>query len=581
MTIYDLGPVFGLTAKQKGVYDQLSNQLLDVVVPQLDTLSSKKKIIDVMYSIAYDIKYSNSLTKYSISSTAEYEKLKNEVYDRLFLYENFENCYKDVTQLEWPEFVAKPQPAKKKEVKEIPQDFVNAVTKAVAKKLNITLTPKEDLYLVSPVYPRITKELAINTVSPSGQPNQMYKSYPIIPTKQTEVSITTNVDQMTDRELISLYPTTFIRTRHPQMYERIEGCNYDDDLGLIIPVKGFNKNELFRNIVEYPHLYQIKRCIGTEYGKPVYEPFEKKIEIGGELHDTSEVWESLPDAKKLPNSRQYWKEYVIRRYLLERSHGIKHNYPIVGDLNPYLTLIGPPDYYKSIGFKQKDILFLAQCCVKSRVSFRASRNGVVQNKGVQDCVWAPYCFDIECSTVCPKRGQHSYLMNLNDLQFPLNFLSIDDNRLNEALRDLHSDKWFKCVEHIDPNNYAKLLTYLAICEQWEGSAANAVVYNLNFAKYAEEVTTSSPWAPSDKLEYMRIWSRGESCSKSGKPSTLIISGLDFVTLNDKLSSELMSIILDRDRPNFKTIVVTSKVDDLVGRDKMFLRLVEFLRGGLK
>lgn len=592
MTIYELGTHVNLRPNIRGKYDTISAKLLDVMVPNwVHSLADKRMAIAILYSLMKDLLEGNDVRQYSISTDEEFEKLKQDI-DADAIYEYFDNSVIDALKLDWTEIDKLPEPNKQeskpepkpvaKVINSIPQTVIDAATHGSSTRKAGT-TPKEDLYLVSPTYPRLTTKLMINTTSALGFPNKMYQSFPVIPTKQSEISISTEYTKMTDRELLKLFPNNIIRTRHSCMYEKIEGVPYDNDLGLLFSICKYTKKQIKTNLIEYPHLYQIKRAVSNEYGETVYEPFELKIELeDGKLHNTSDVWETLPDARKLPNCRQYWKEYVIRRYLMERDiGGVDHKSKMVGALKPFLTLFAPPEYYAKQGYK--DSVKLAQACVQSRVAFKGTRNGVVANKGISDCVFAPYCFDLNCSTVCPKQGQHKYLMDLNGLQLPLNFLSFSENNLNKGLKVLDINEWFSCVEYPDSSRYAKFLTYLAICNQWEGSAASAVVYNLNFAKYAEELTTSSAWSPSDTLQYMRIWAKGEACIKSGKPNTLIISGLDFITFTDRLCSELLQIIMDRDRPNFKTVVVVSSVSGLIGKIdcKLFSKLVKFLSGRIE
>ena len=71
------------------------------------------------------------------------------------------------------------------------------------------------------------------------------------------------------------------------------------------------------------------------------------------------------------------KEYVVRRYLLERDiSNVQHRYPLWGSLDPFLTLFMPPDEYIKYGYT--DIIDLARKCVESRVSYRKSRNPIVR-----------------------------------------------------------------------------------------------------------------------------------------------------------------------------------------------------------
>jgi hypothetical protein len=105
--------------------------------------------------------------------------------------------------------------------------------------------------------------------------------------------------------------------------------------------------------------------------------FVSTIELDGKLHKVSEIWSSLPESSIIPYVVDFVKEYVIRRYLLERDIlGMKHNYPMFGTLEPFLTLFTTPEDYQT--FKYFDPIELARACVKSRVSYKRSRNPILR-----------------------------------------------------------------------------------------------------------------------------------------------------------------------------------------------------------
>lgn len=233
-------------------------------------------------------------------------------------------------------------------------------------------TPKQDLYIQPPVVPQFdynkpwikNKEGADNLV--------IYTTLPEIPTKQNEISVTTDVSKMRYAELIKLYPNCLIHTRASVMYEPLEGVELDPDLGLILPIEGFTREEILDNIVKYPHLYKLVREIeGQHYS------FYSHLEIDGELHGTLDVWDNLPESKLLPRQAEFVKEYVVRRYLLERDiKKIEHKYPMFGTLDPFLTLFMPPEDYIKKGYMDTDEI--AKKCVESRVSYKQSRNPILR-----------------------------------------------------------------------------------------------------------------------------------------------------------------------------------------------------------
>lgn len=229
-------------------------------------------------------------------------------------------------------------------------------------------TPKEDLYLAWPEIPRRDCRKIWRQVGD----DILYVTLPLVPTRQREISVTTNVGLYTDADLLKLFPNHMIRTRHTMMYEKYDGLEYDEDVGAIIPIEGFTKEQVRDNIIKYPHLYKLYRVNG-EKGVP----FFAHIEIDGELIPLGEAWHQLPESKIIPNIIEFGKEYVIRRYLLERDIlGIEHKYPLDGSLDPWLTLFTTVDQYASWGYT--DAVGLARACVECRVKYRQTRNPVIK-----------------------------------------------------------------------------------------------------------------------------------------------------------------------------------------------------------
>lgn len=234
-------------------------------------------------------------------------------------------------------------------------------------------TPKEDLYIQPPKYPTFDiSKIWMSKVLNGRDKLVIYTTLPEIPTKQNEISVTTNLNAMTDSELLNLFPDHVIHTRSPKMYEKQEGLDYDEDLGIIIPIEGFTKEEIVDNIIQYPHLYKLKKF--NSEGKLVN--FYTTLEIDGELIPVSEVWNTLPESKLIPCDSEFAKEYVVRRYLLEEEHGVQHRYKLFGTLDPFLTLFMPPNLYNKRGYT--DSIHLAKACVNSRIRYKQSRNPILR-----------------------------------------------------------------------------------------------------------------------------------------------------------------------------------------------------------
>ena len=257
-------------------------------------------------------------------------------------------------------------------VKEVPKSEPVTISATGFTQSSIVHTHKSDLYIQPPVVPRFNTSEAFASGVVDGTPFVVYPSYPEIPTKQNEISATTDVNRMTDSELLNLFPTEFIRTRAECMYEEHPGIKCDSQLGLILPIKGYTEKQLRDNIIKYPHIFKLMKCVEGSF-----ESFYSTIEIDGQLHKISEVWENLPESKSIPYTKEFVKEYVVRRYLLERDiKHIDHKYKIFGSLDPFLTLFAPADFYVFAGYKKP--VELAKSCVIARVNYKQSRNPVLR-----------------------------------------------------------------------------------------------------------------------------------------------------------------------------------------------------------
>lgn len=235
-----------------------------------------------------------------------------------------------------------------------------------------SLTPKEDLYIKPPTIPQLDTSVPWLMTEKYNNVYVIYKSLPEIPKKQCQISCTTDVSKMTAADLIRLFPNHLIHTRSSVMYEKYGDLDFDNNLGIILPISGFSPNQVRDNIIRYPHLYKLKKVVNGEI-----ESFYSTIEINGEIHSILDIWDSLPDAKRMPKSSEYIKEYVARRYFLERDiKNIDHKCKMYGSLDPFLTLFTTSDMYNDFGYT--DSLELAKCCVKSRVNYKQTRNPIIR-----------------------------------------------------------------------------------------------------------------------------------------------------------------------------------------------------------
>lgn len=233
-------------------------------------------------------------------------------------------------------------------------------------------TPKEDLYIQSPKYPRFDVNKVWMAQNDGSDNLVIYTTLPEVPTRQNEISITTNLEAMTVSELVALYPNHIIHTRSPKMYEQYPNIAYDEDIGCIFPIQGYTKEQVMDNIICYPHLYKLKK-VGPD-GQVV--GFYNTIELNGDLFPIAQVWDELPEAKTIPRDPEFVKEYVVRRYLLEEQAGIRHNYKMFGTLDPFLTLFMPQEKYVEKGYK--DTVAIVKQCVTSRIRYKQSRNPILR-----------------------------------------------------------------------------------------------------------------------------------------------------------------------------------------------------------
>ena len=237
----------------------------------------------------------------------------------------------------------------------------------------VTPTPPTDLYIQSPEVPQFNISKPWIQKRCGSDLLTIYTTIPEIPKKQRDISITTDINLMTEKDLLNLYPNQFIRTRASILYEREQqtSLKFDPIYGLITPIDGYDDDTILKNIIEYPHFYHAVRLQDTKL-----ESFYSYIELDGRLVDTLEVWDSLDISSKIPKHSEFIKDYLMRKYLLDRD--IKHKefkYPLYGTLDPFITLFMPASEYKNLGYDPVD---LARQCVLSRISYKQSRSPVLK-----------------------------------------------------------------------------------------------------------------------------------------------------------------------------------------------------------
>ena len=148
-------------------------------------------------------------------------------------------------------------------------------------------TSPTDLYIQSPEVPQFNINKPWIQKRCGGDLLTIYTTVPEIPKKQRDVSITTDVNKMTEKDLLNLYPNQFIKTRAAILYERNQQPNltFDPIYGLITPIDDYDYDTRLKNIIEYPHFYHAVRLQNDKL-----ESFYSYIETDTGLVDTLEVY---------------------------------------------------------------------------------------------------------------------------------------------------------------------------------------------------------------------------------------------------------------------------------------------------
>ena len=196
-----------------------------------------------------------------------------------------------------------------------------------------------------------------------------------LPWNQSQITSLTDINRFNKVDIMKLFPLIRLYTRSPYMYQKYEGLDYDDDLGVIFKISDYTEEQIKQNILEYPHLDHLDRIVKIK-GKSTAIPFWKHIELDGEIVSTASIWDELEDTKILPKTESFMNEYVVRKYILDTTiKNVVPKYPMRGSLKPFLTLYDSPEYYEAHGY---DSLEVGRKCVEARQSFKQTRNPVLR-----------------------------------------------------------------------------------------------------------------------------------------------------------------------------------------------------------
>lgn len=201
----------------------------------------------------------------------------------------------------------------------------------------------------------------------------IHPTLPEIPTVQNEISITTDVSKFSKQDLLNLFPNKRLRPRHDELYQKIDGFEWDPVLGYIPKILDFTKEQIVENLIKYPKFNYMYR----EFGEDNRVNFTSFLESNENLVPLKVAVEVVPDMVALPKSKIFYMDYIVRRYLLERDVlGIEHKFPLYGTFDPFMTLFTTMEEYAALGYS--DFESMAKQCVIGRVKFYQSRNPLVR-----------------------------------------------------------------------------------------------------------------------------------------------------------------------------------------------------------
>lgn len=375
----DISEKYKVNKSVKGKLSELHALLITYVAANFkDTKKYKQMVVDAVNLITYAV-YADEPLPFNWSPRSPFDNLPE--INRDDIEATLGDIYLTVDAITWdltPSFDDNIRPLPEPKSVETPSysSPKDVIAKSKPQKSytdeSLSLTPKQDLYIQPPSIPQFDHS-HVWMSGVSGSDNLIiYTTLPEIPSKQNEISCTTDVTKMQYSELMKLYPNHTIHTRSSVMYEECPGLELDSELGLILPIEGYTREQLIDNLIKYPHMFKLTRLIDN-----TFVSFYSNIEIDGVLQDTLSVWDDLPESKVIPKQAEFVKEYVVRRYLLERDvKHIQHKYPMFGSLDPFLTLFTTSSQYIKFGYS--DVEELARMCVLARVNYKQSRNPVIR-----------------------------------------------------------------------------------------------------------------------------------------------------------------------------------------------------------
>lgn len=188
---------------------------------------------------------------------------------------------------------------------------------------------------------------------------------------------------------------------------------------------------------------------------------------------------------------------------------------------------------------------------------------------MNNCIFTAHCTESVCDKSCPILAETSYLLERNHISMDNPVFRSSQKDIDKAISIINKvensmDKLGVIVSN-DTISISNLLTYCSICTNWQGNRLHCNVYTLKFSNHLDLIQKS--WSVKnniDELEYEQIW-----CNTS---KILIISNIDFVQFKDFQAQTLLNLIHNRQDNGLSTLIVSPKLNTLVGSGQFFNRM---------
>lgn len=193
---------------------------------------------------------------------------------------------------------------------------------------------------------------------------------------------------------------------------------------------------------------------------------------------------------------------------------------------------------------------------------------------MKHCPFNDTCTGGVCDRSCPSFAEISYLLERNSLLESKDVYKAPKKELDSAMKAVHAaDSKMVCVISPDTIATSNILAYCAICENWKGNQLHCSVFRMKFSKYMETLQGSfNTKETPESLEMETIFAE--------KAKVLIVANLDYVKFTDFHAQKLLSIIHSRMDDGLSTIIVSPKLNTLVGSGAFFSRLLQILGGAV-